>query len=810
KQAEEALRESERFARSVVDALSAHIAILDETGQIIAVNKGWRLFASSNNAVLISVMEEANYLQVCETAVGAGAEEAAAFAAGIRAVIQGKQEAFSLEYACHSPSEKRWFVGRVTRFPGEGRIRIVVAHENITERKRAEQTIQASEERFRALIQNSSDIISVFDVDGVASFHSPAIESVMGYTPKLIIGRNVFGVIHPDDIASMRTSFESLISRQLDTISVEVRLLHTDQSWRTLEAVMTNQLDNPVINGIVVNSRDITERKKSENELTALYNASSYLFKSDSLLNLAHQIVKAVVTEFGQADCRLILINKDQGQLEELAHSQKHHIKVQKIQSLDRVGILQDSVRTGKAIYIPDISLSLYAGSASSGIHSQLVIPLRSMNGLMGLLDLRSTEVHAFDNINQRILSAFGERAGFAVEAIKLYEKINHHAGQLEVRVTERTAQLQRSKDRLEAILNHSSDAIIMTEPDGVIRQTNQTFSKQFNYPIEEEFGQLLSILVNGEQSKTVLDTLKNAVQEKTSQRLDMVVYRQDGTFFDADIAISPIIDTNGITTDVVCSIRDISLHKQFEESLRVALVKEKELNVMKTNFISMVSHDFRTPLAVIMASAETLEAYYDRLDAVKKARHYANIHTQINRMVALLDDVLTINRADAGAILFKPILIDLNQFCQDMAQEFQSMPYMKHRLLYSCSSPPVKVLIDEKLLQQALINLLTNAFKYSPEGSVVEFDLSFDQEHTIIRIKDSGIGIPESDLPRMFETFRRATNVGQIEGTGLGLAIVKRSVEAHGGTIAIESHIGTGTTFTISLPLLEVELSPA
>ena len=136
--AEVARRDSERFANSIVDALSSHVAILDETGTIIAVNRAWREFAKANPTVATNVLEGANYLQVCDTAVGPHAEEAAVIAAGIRSVMGDPQQCFALEYPCHSPDEKRWFNVRITRFLGDGPIRIVVAHENITARKLAQ------------------------------------------------------------------------------------------------------------------------------------------------------------------------------------------------------------------------------------------------------------------------------------------------------------------------------------------------------------------------------------------------------------------------------------------------------------------------------------------------------------------------------------------------------------------------------------------------------------------------------------------------------------------------------------------------
>jgi len=154
---------SERFASSIEDALSAHVAILDETGTIIAVNRAWREFAAANPPVETNVFEGANYLQVCDTADGSGAEEAVALAAGIRAVMRDQQPSFALEYPCHSPQEKRWFVARVTRFAGDGPIRIVVAHENVTDRKQAEDALRIAELRYRSLYEQSRDALMTLD-----------------------------------------------------------------------------------------------------------------------------------------------------------------------------------------------------------------------------------------------------------------------------------------------------------------------------------------------------------------------------------------------------------------------------------------------------------------------------------------------------------------------------------------------------------------------------------------------------------------------------------------------------------------------
>jgi len=170
--------------------------------------------------------------------------------------------------------------------------------------------------------------------------------------------------------------------------------------------------------------------------------------------------------------------------------------------------------------------------------------------------------------------------------------------------------------------------------------------------------------------------------------------------------------------------------------------------------------------------------------------------------MTDLLNDMLTLGRADADAIPFKPALLDFNHLCSQIVEEFRNGQTLKYDLIYTSSGEQIKLLLDETLIYQAITNLLTNAFKYSPEGSTVRLELLLGEQAVELRCIDQGIGIPEADQVHLFESFHRASNVGNTEGTGLGLAIVKRSVEAHGGAITFESAVGIGTTFTITIPI--------
>jgi signal transduction histidine kinase len=247
---------------------------------------------------------------------------------------------------------------------------------------------------------------------------------------------------------------------------------------------------------------------------------------------------------------------------------------------------------------------------------------------------------------------------------------------------------------------------------------------------------------------------------------------------------------------------RDISDRKRVEAEMIKALEHERELRELKNGFVSMASHELRTPLTSIFSSTELLENYGHKWPEDKKLKHYHRIEAAVIRMTALLDDVLLFSKAEAGKLEFNPTPLILKNFCSDLVEEIQLGIGKNHRITFIYSGPCSNACMDEKILLHILTNLLTNAIKYSPNETAVFFSCSCKDGEVTFEIKDEGIGIPPEDQQRLFESFHRAKNVGNIPGTGLGLAIVQKSVELHTGKITFTSEVGVGTTFRVTLPL--------
>jgi len=246
----------------------------------------------------------------------------------------------------------------------------------------------------------------------------------------------------------------------------------------------------------------------------------------------------------------------------------------------------------------------------------------------------------------------------------------------------------------------------------------------------------------------------------------------------------------------------DIDDRKRAEVELLAAVQREKELSEMKSKFVSTASHEFRTPLATMLSSAELLEHYSESLSPAEKANLLQTIQGGAKRMSEMIDDVLALGRAESGVLKLNLGPTNLRELCSTVVSEFRIAQGKQHVITLDDRFDRPQVTMDERLLRHILNNLLSNAVKYSPPGSEVTFSLSRHDEQAAIEIQDRGIGIPLEDQPRMFESFHRASNVENRPGTGLGLAIVKKSVELHGGEISLTSAVGSGTRFTVMIPL--------
>ena len=366
-------------------------------------------------------------------------------------------------------------------------------------------------------------------------------------------------------------------------------------------------------------------------------------------------------------------------------------------------------------------------------------------------------------------------------------------------------AALQASETKFRSLVEQTNDWVWEISENATFVYVSPRATEIIGYPPDQILGQCFADFMAPDEAvrfKTVFNLLVN--QRKPFTQIEATCIHQTGRAVVLEISGAPIFAPAGHLQGYRGITRDITERKQIEVDIRKALTREKELNELKTRFISMASHEFRTPLTTILASTETLERYRHKLSEAKQQAVVNRIKSSIHHVIGMLNDVLTIGKADANKLDCQPQPMNLQQFCNDVTEELllaQKLPITPIELV--CFGENFDYFADEKLLRHIFTNLLSNAVKYSPAHQPVMFTLDTTGEGVVFRVQDQGIGISEDDQRQLFETFHRGRNVGNISGTGLGLVIAKRATEAHHGAIACTSELGQGTTFTVTLPLL-------
>jgi signal transduction histidine kinase len=266
------------------------------------------------------------------------------------------------------------------------------------------------------------------------------------------------------------------------------------------------------------------------------------------------------------------------------------------------------------------------------------------------------------------------------------------------------------------------------------------------------------------------------------------------------DELITKPIEKMELQARVEMLLRTRHLSLQLHESLS----RERELNEVKSRFIAFVSHEFRNPLNAILGFTKVLENQQN-LPEQKRSDFFQRIYKAVNRMITLLDNVLVIAKSEAEGFSFNPVAIAIEPFCRQLTEELAYSTNNTRNIKFTHEGEVIEAYFDEALLRQILTNLLSNSLKYSAPDTTVYLKVQFQPKAVIFQVQDQGIGISPQDQKRLFKSFYRASNVGNISGTGLGLALTKHAVELHGGTISLQSEVNVGTIVTVTLPVSSV-----
>jgi PAS domain S-box-containing protein len=368
---------------------------------------------------------------------------------------------------------------------------------------------------------------------------------------------------------------------------------------------------------------------------------------------------------------------------------------------------------------------------------------------------------------------------------------------------------LRQNEQIFRSLIENALDIITVLGTEGIIHYESPSVEKVLGYKPEDLLAKNIFDYIDSEDAPKFLYTINQLVKNPSLVlSIEFRFQHQDNSWRILEAVGKNFIDFSG-RASIVINSRDITERKRSEE-IRNALERERELSEDRFNFVSMMAHEFRNPLTTILLSSEILQDYSHKTNEAKQKKCLSRIESAAEEMAQLLDDILNISRADLGKLEFKPQVFNLGRFCKKLLQEMQRNDD-KHLLIFIQNNECTQAYMDEHLLRHILINLLSNAIKYSPQGGQIKFELFCYQREAIFTIEDQGIGIPLQDQERLFESFHRGANVGNISGTGLGLCLVKKYVDLHKGKIAVKSEVGMGTTFTVTLPLVaEGEINDA
>ena len=667
---ERTLRESESFARSVLDSLSANIAVVDESGTIVFVNRAWREFARANEAVG-NVAEDVNYLQVCESAVELGCEEAASFAEGIRSVLSGRREEFALEYSCHSPTEQRWFVGRVTRFPSGSPTRAVVAHENATPRKRAEEALRL---RDMAIAASSNGIVITdpSQPDNPITYVNPAFERISGYSAQEVLGRNCRLLQGTDReqpaLAELRAALQE--GRGCQAIIRNYKKNGT-LFWNQLSISPVRDEEGHLVSFVGVQN-DVTERRRAEEALRdseeryrALYedNPSMYftLDEKGTVLSVNHFGSR----QLGYAPEELI----------------GHPV----------LEIFHEEDRQAVSRYL---SASLRAPEQSNGWEARKI---RKDGSVLW--------------VRENVRAIRGPGGGTVIlvtcEDVTERKRAERERARLLGREQVARAEAEAARQRLRAILDNLTEGVLVVEPQGRLVFANPAANAMLGSTNGKTVEELPDLWEDFHLPGTVGRCARNgeSIEARVSHRESYLRVRLECLI-------------NDQRRDVLVVMQDLSEGHRLEAN--------------QQRFLANAAHELKTPLMAVMGAAELLSSGEDANPAMRR-RLLDHIFSEGRRMQRLADALLRLSRVGWDAREPNWGVVDLRAAGQ-RAVELTEPLLESAGLRLDVQGESSRVLADVEWLQEVLLVLLSNAIKHSSRGGDIRLrvgdrSVSFEDE---------------------------------------------------------------------------------
>lgn len=691
-------------------------------------------------------------------------------------------------------------------------------------RRRAEQRLRESEARYKSLIDCLPNMLLIHR-NGRFLFANDILLKTVNLTASEILGRNVLDFIapHHHDLAltnmKRRMKGEKVEEYELE-LNCNGIVKHVNLSSENI------MLEDGA--AVLVALSDVTERKKLEIENQRRYEVQNVINsilklsqKELTINNILNQSFQLILTlkwlSLDDKGC-IFLFNENTKELEMISQNNLDGKIIEKCKNVSLNQCLcGKAAATGQIQFADCLTHNHEVRYEGIVQHGNYCVPITLAEKTLGVINLYLKENHVENSFEKESLLSIANIIAGVIAQKNSETELANTMMNLEVKVDERTIELGRrntdllakiaeveqgrlelkiSEEKLQITVEQAVDAIFMGDPKGNFIDVNSRACNLSGYTKGEllrmNMNQLFSDEVRGKIPLRY--DLLNKGEIVIKERL---LTRKDGTLVSVEMKTKKMPDGT-----YQAFMSDISKRKEAEKDMEAALRKEKELNLLKLRFISVLSHEFKTPLAGMQTSIELLERYGHKWDEVKRKEYFEQIYGSIRYTNSLLEDVSTYGKQESGNMKvtikrFSFIKV-MNSILHDVSSSFgDSVPV-------HVDMPKDFDIIetDESMMQHILGNIVSNAVKYSNQRNCVEVKISIIDEILHLIVKDFGIGIPEKDLEHIFEPFHRATNVDTIKGTGLGLSVVKNYVDCVRGEISIESTVDVGTTVFVKIPL--------
>ncbi len=631
--------------------------------------------------------------------------------------------------------------------------------------------------------------------------------------------------IHPEDRDWVSAIMQRCLTDQTP-YSIEKRLIRPNGEVRWGHSqgnIVLDAHEKPI--KMVGVTLDITERKENElalarsmHRLSALHDIDKAILQADSLEEVAQLAIENLLHILPAYRVTILTINPAQASAYILATYQNDPTSATTVPAGQTYAMHAPDVEAlSKQLFLLVDDLNAYPNDTArmlyaEGVRSIMSIGLKQQGELIGALNLHANQADFFTDEYQQVALEVASQLAICLHTSQLHAQVQQYAAELEDRVAARTAELAEVTQRLQLATQASQVGIWDQDiVNGTLMVDDNTLRQYGLDPasIGDRFDDVPEVwarYIHPDDQVALLDAMQQALHFDVPYNVEFRIHLDDDTQRYLKASAVVLRDEQGDPVRMVGAHMDITDQKEAEAALKRALEQEKELGDLKSRFVSMASHEFRTPLAAIMATAESLLNYRARMLETQIDQRLHKIIRQVAYMRNIMEDLLQLARlqAQAKSVTLRRTPHDLDALCREVIDLLSSEHDHPERIVYT--GPPQALMLDcdKQLLFQVVNNLIGNALKYSEQ--VVTVTLDHTPQAARLRVHDDGIGVPAKDLPRLFDPFHRAENVGTISGTGLGLSITKEAIEMHGGQITLETDPTQGTTFEVLLPFQDNE----